>query len=180
MHTRLIAGNRAIEHHRGMTLLEVMIALVIMSVGLLGLASLQITGINNNSNSENRTESALIANDLVERMRANPLAVQAGDYAAIDYAGIDCAAAPAKSCEDRASAAEICSTQETAAFDAYMATCNARNITSSASIAVQCTDNTGLIIQPCGMNPFRTVTVNWINRTDDGTDNKSLRMVFQP
>lgn len=165
----------------GATLVEAMVALVVLSIGLLGLASLQLTGISNNANADNRTTAALIANDMVERMRANRDGVKAGNYGAINYGTIDCMAAPAAYCEDSGiGPAASCSPVQVASFDAYITTCRARAMSQGAALAVGCSDNTGLTPAACDDTTFRTVTVNWVNQTDNGSANKSLTMVFKP
>ena len=60
--------NKAI---RGFTLLEVLIALLVLSVGLLGLASLQTRGLAAGHNAYLRSQAVLLARDMAERIRAN-------------------------------------------------------------------------------------------------------------
>lgn len=55
----------------GFTLLEVLVALVILSIGLLGLAGLQATGLRYNHSSYLRSQATLTAYDILDRMRAN-------------------------------------------------------------------------------------------------------------
>lgn len=62
----------------GFTLLEVLISIVIFSIGLLGLASLQITGIRLNHDSLLRTIATIQANDMADRMRTNVAATSLG------------------------------------------------------------------------------------------------------
>jgi type IV pilus assembly protein PilV len=65
-----------IKHSRnkqqGFTLLEVLIALLVLSIGLLGLAALQTTGLRSNQMATMRTLATQIAYDMTDRMRANP------------------------------------------------------------------------------------------------------------
>jgi type IV pilus assembly protein PilV len=65
---------------RGFTLIEVLVSLVVLAVGLLGLAMLQTTGLRYNTNSYSRTQATYLAYDIAERMRANVPAFQAGNY----------------------------------------------------------------------------------------------------
>jgi type IV pilus assembly protein PilV len=65
---------------RGYTLVEVLVALVIFSVGLLGIAGLQITSLKANHGSATRTQAVYLAYDIIDRMRANPVAAIAGSY----------------------------------------------------------------------------------------------------
>jgi type IV pilus assembly protein PilV len=55
----------------GFTLLEVLIALLVLSIGLLGLAALQTTGLRSNQMASMRTTATQLAYDIADRMRAN-------------------------------------------------------------------------------------------------------------
>lgn len=62
----------------GFTLLEVLIAVVVFSIGLLGLASLQVMGLRLNHDSLLRTVATIQANDMADRMRTNVAATSLG------------------------------------------------------------------------------------------------------
>ena len=72
---------------RGFTLLEVMIALVIFSIGLLGLAGLQARGLHSNTTAQYRTTAMILAYDMADRLRANAGGVAAGNYNSLDNTG---------------------------------------------------------------------------------------------
>ena len=59
------------KRQHGFTLLEVLIALLILSIGLLGLAALQTTGLRSNQMASMRTTATQLAYDIADRMRAN-------------------------------------------------------------------------------------------------------------
>lgn len=65
----------------GFALLEVLVAILIMSVGVLALAGLQTSGVRAVHVSNLRTQVTQLSNDIMDRMRANPAAVTAGTYA---------------------------------------------------------------------------------------------------
>lgn len=63
---------------KGFTLLEVLIAVVIFSVGLLGLAGLHITNLKLSHDSLLRSTATILAKDMADRMRANVSQVNLG------------------------------------------------------------------------------------------------------
>ncbi len=65
---RPVHNTRRVE---GMTLVEVLVTLVIISVGLLGVAALQLTTVRNNTDAYVRAQAAVLASDMLDRMRAN-------------------------------------------------------------------------------------------------------------
>ncbi|MDH5190312.1 MAG: type IV pilus modification protein PilV [Gammaproteobacteria bacterium] len=56
---------------KGFTLLEVLITVVILAIGLLGIASLQLNALRFNHSAYLRTQASLLAYDMADRMRAN-------------------------------------------------------------------------------------------------------------
>jgi type IV pilus assembly protein PilV len=66
--------------HAGFTLIEVLIAVVILAGGLLGLAALQATTLKNNQGAYFRSVATQLAYDMSDRMRSNSAGVIALDY----------------------------------------------------------------------------------------------------
>ncbi|VAX10062.1 Type IV fimbrial biogenesis protein PilV [hydrothermal vent metagenome] len=64
----------------GFTLLEILIAMLVLAVGLLGLAGLQATGLKNNHSAQFRTDAAIHAYDILDKMRLNKAVAKAGEY----------------------------------------------------------------------------------------------------
>jgi type IV pilus assembly protein PilV len=56
---------------RGVTLLEVLISIIVLSVGLLGYAGLQTVSMKNNTSAFQRSQATMLTYDIVDRMRAN-------------------------------------------------------------------------------------------------------------
>ncbi|NOZ10897.1 MAG: type IV pilus modification protein PilV [Gammaproteobacteria bacterium] len=85
---------------RGFTMIEVMVALIILSFGLLGLALMQGQSLKFNTSAYSRTQANLLAYDIIDRMRANPAGVAAGNYniVATEAAAKTVAAATYTSC----------------------------------------------------------------------------------
>ncbi len=62
---------------RGFSLLEILVALLVLSVGLLGLAGLQLNGLRSNQDSYNLSQAMAQAYDMADRMRANMTGIAA-------------------------------------------------------------------------------------------------------
>ncbi|MBF0190704.1 MAG: type IV pilus modification protein PilV [Magnetococcales bacterium] len=71
---------RAPDPRSGFTLLEVLITLVIVAVGLLGLAKLQLNAIRFTQSAQLRTQALLLGHDILERMRTNRTMALNGAY----------------------------------------------------------------------------------------------------
>lgn len=56
---------------QGFTLIEVLVSLLILAVGLLGMASLMTTSMHSSHNAYSRNEASLLAYDIADRMRLN-------------------------------------------------------------------------------------------------------------
>lgn len=65
---------------RGFTLVEILVTLVVISVGLLGVAALQLTTLRGNQDAYVRSQASTLASDILDRMRANPLVARSGAY----------------------------------------------------------------------------------------------------
>lgn len=76
----MLIHSQALKTTHGFTLIEVMVALLIFSIGLLGLVGLQSTAIQDNSRSFQRLQANLLAYDMLDRMRTNRAAAIAGNY----------------------------------------------------------------------------------------------------
>lgn len=64
----------------GSTLMEVLVALVVLSFGLLGQAGLQAAALKVNQGAMLRSHATTLAYDMLDSMRANPTAAAAGGY----------------------------------------------------------------------------------------------------
>lgn len=185
----------------GFTLIEVLVTVVVVSIGLLGLAGLQINGLRANMSSEARSKATLLASDILERMRANPVGVTNNNYANVTTAGAGCAAAPNPFCSNNAAGVAVasCTTAEMAAFDAWVWACGmpiANANVVRGGVANQLNQGTGLVVcndvpgdvDPCTAGSTYTVTVTWnelnLNSTDAATSGadtlQTLSLVVVP
>jgi len=69
---RGIEMNGTIRNQKGFSLIEVMIALIILAVGLLGIGGLQISSIKGNSFSSHVTQASILAQNKLENLRNLP------------------------------------------------------------------------------------------------------------
>ena len=64
----------------GFTLLEVLIAIVVVAFGLLGLAGLQVFALKNNQSASMRVAATNLTTDIIDRMKANYIGVINNQY----------------------------------------------------------------------------------------------------
>ena len=91
---------------QGVTLVEAMIALLVISIGLLGIASLQLTAMSQNTSALNHSQAVWYAYNMSDRIRANITEFD-------NYDGIDTSNGYAQDCVSSA-----CSTGEMLTADA--------------------------------------------------------------
>jgi len=117
------------RNQKGLGLIEVLVALVVVSFGVLGMASLQLTGMKHSSGGFNRSKALLYAQSMATRIRLNPVAVELADpltgYAGYDSASENCGTAPVPYCQARPGAPNppMCSPTELANFDLFTVAC---------------------------------------------------------
>ncbi len=123
----------------GFSLLEVLIALLVLSVGLLGLAGLQLNGLRSNQDSYNLSQAMAQAYDMADRMRANMPGFYASNYDAISTT------IPA----DPGCITTGCNSTQMAQYDAYQWNTANANLLPNGKGTVTTTGN------------IRTITVMW-------------------
>jgi type IV pilus assembly protein PilV len=77
-----------IRTQKGFTLVETLVALVVMAVGMLGIAALYVEGLRASRTAIYRTDAVVLAADMADRIRANP-------GGRLNYAGSSTGASPA-------------------------------------------------------------------------------------
>lgn len=97
---------------RGFTLIEILIAIVIFSIGLLGIAGLQIAGMRYTHGSQLRSAAVMQAESMADLMRANAFGVESGFYNIVNLAGGVMPSAFPTDC-----AAGECTAEERATYD---------------------------------------------------------------
>jgi type IV pilus assembly protein PilV len=65
---------------KGFSLIEVLVAVLVLAIGLLGVAALQINATRANQSAELRSQASMLAYFMLDAMRANRDAALAGSY----------------------------------------------------------------------------------------------------
>ncbi|WP_316369243.1 type IV pilus modification protein PilV [Candidatus Thiodiazotropha sp. CDECU1] len=151
------------SYARGMTLVEVLIAAVVIAVGLLGIASLQISALQGANDAQMRSRATDIIASLSDRMRSNLTAVDA--YAAPNTIPTDsCALGPtaelatiercAMSPDGTIIPLAECTPAEMAAYDLWELNCALTGSLPGAELDIAC---------PVGCGPMAEVrvTITW-------------------
>jgi len=73
-----------LARQRGVTLIEVLVAVFILSIGMLAGAGMQLAAMRENQSALYRSNALLLAEDMVARMRANPEGAAGGAYDGAD------------------------------------------------------------------------------------------------
>jgi len=162
-------GEIALPHKRrqsGLGIVEVLVALVIVSVGVLGMASLQLTGMKHSSGGFNRSKALLFAQSMATRMRINDVAADLQDYDGFDSTGFSCNAVPAPYCQARkGAAAAACTPTELATFDKFSVACGDVGINGAEKGVIGSLPNGTLTItcldSPCDPGDAYEVNVSW-------------------
>lgn len=157
------------RHHGGFTLIEVLVAMLILSIGLLGMAGLQSLSFKMNQSAHLSSQATFLSYDMIDRMRANRKVAFAGGYdqtlsCNVPAAGIDVAT------DDRRSwLQEVCGITDT-------------NGVHTPGLLPQEAGKTGAIIN-VDANDVATVTLKWYdahwqnNGQGANTNNDQIRTV---
>ncbi|MBI2398877.1 MAG: hypothetical protein HYV17_13885 [Xanthomonadales bacterium] len=147
-----------------------------LTVGLLGAAGMLLTSVRNSHNSYLRSQASLIADSLLERMRANPAGVSAGLYeATLDSdtpEGPDCASG--------------CGFAQIAERDRGATAAQIVELLPAGQATVEC-DLAAVIAGSRGIPPVAgscTITMSWDEKRDVDAGgmlgNQTFEVVVQP
>jgi type IV pilus assembly protein PilV len=164
--SRRSVDQRPVFAQAGISLLEVLVAIVVLSIGLLGLAGLQFSALRGNNQSYERSQAHILAGQIADAMRANRVAAAAGAFV-IDtdddpVAAVSCTPGPCT----RAQAAQFALANWHDRLTAELPGGTAR-ITCSTT--------------PCQQGVFHTVSIIWDeNRTGATDDSCPAPNLFDP
>ncbi|WP_158025700.1 type IV pilus modification protein PilV [Rhodoferax antarcticus] len=125
-------------------MIEALISILIMSIGLLGIAGMQLKAISYQKNAWSTHRVAEITNDIAERILANPTGAKNGNYAyTADYATGKAATPSSNNC--RTSSAS-CTTAQIAADDIADLLNKAQTILPGGAAQITGTPATGMVV----------------------------------
>lgn len=145
-----------LKQQRGFSLIEALVAFLVLSVGMLGIASLQVISLKAGAAAVNRSMVVIKVEEILERIRNNP--TQVSSYATASATGAN------QGCNDY-STVTSCTPARMALDDTYrwIEDLKARMPNTSVTASIQ-------VIAPTpGVQPASTVTVtvNWNERSTE-------------
>ena len=158
---------KTMNNSKGFTLIEVLVAVFVLAIGLLGLAGLQAKSLQFNQSAYQRSQATILAYDIIDRMRANLSEARNGSY---DIARGD---VPPTATNCQASGA-TCSTATMVDFDLAQWKCSIGSYDDNST----CEDDFGIkgaLLEGKGTvvtnGDIITVTIDWIDdRTQEEGD----------
>ncbi len=175
--------NEQLTKQSGFTLIEVMVAVMVIAIGLLGLAGLRAVSVFNTHASYLHSIAAIHSENIAEMMRANINAVDSNDYTDtnIGYATL---AAPAFNCRSTFPGTDtLCSPANQARWDAFnWLQAIGRDMPSGTGV-VTCNDSDATDADPCTDGSAHTIRVSWVENDLERVQTnvtKSFTTVFIP
>ena len=154
-------------NQKGLSLIEVMIALAVFSFGLLALAALMASGLKYNTSALHRSYATNQAYDMADRMRANRLGLDSECYDGLGDSDTD-SVCFSESDTDPGCIESGCTPEQMAQYDSWQWN----------------TDNARLLPQGVGTvtsdSGIYTITIAWNDDRDPGTEADSFVFEFQP
>lgn len=71
---------KTIKKQRGFSLLEVLLTVVLLSIGFLVAAKMQIQGLRSSQSSQLHAKALLLSSEIMDKMHNNPIGVENGNY----------------------------------------------------------------------------------------------------
>lgn len=149
------------QHQKGLSLIEVVVTLFIMSVGFLGLASLQSTAVKSGLDVAKRSQVTWLVTELAERLRANTEV--AGGLAAypLTFNAADCEVEVAASPECNAVACSAAQMARKDIIDVFCGQATGPGVVGHASDSLNLTQVTIDCDSGCNTNSNYTVEISF-------------------
>lgn len=161
------------ESQAGFSMIELVVAMFVFAIGLLGFAALQTRTLQEGLDSTQRSTAIWSAQEMADRIRANP--TELNIYVnALNNANL-CDAAPATRCADHYAgshtAAASCTATEMANFDAWEVMCHGDNAPDNAvidsTVELNCTDSDTSDGNPCSEGSRLQLEMTWTSKAAD-------------
>lgn len=136
------------KKQRGLNLIEVLVAAFLISLGLLGMAGMQVKSFRATHNSYQMQQASQLAHELLERMRSNRAGVLAGHYKVSAVAEAYCANPLAFSCQNN-----TCDSAQMATDDMHRVLCGygsgggIKGALLNGELTIDCPDPSGDCVQ---------------------------------
>jgi type IV pilus modification protein PilV len=116
---------RAIKRQKGTSLIEVLVSMVIFSVGILGMSTLQTRVLQENLDQHQRNVAIWKAQSIIDRIGLNKEPAALTQYETSFSSATICAAAPSTACAETAGGGTIsaCTATEMAIYDSWDVMC---------------------------------------------------------
>ena len=69
---KLIQSSSCPARQSGLGMIEILVTVLVIAIGILGVASTQVVSLQMNTQSQSRSQAVLLAEDILDRIRANP------------------------------------------------------------------------------------------------------------
>lgn len=141
---------------RGVSMVEVLIALLVLSVGSLGYLSMQTTMLTSTMDANQRSVASWAAQDLIERILSNQDGIS--DYET-SASSATCGTPPSDDCTGSS-----CTNTQMVTYDLYQVACAVNGELLNAEFDVECTDAAGTAAA-CTNDSFVVVTLEWASKS---------------
>lgn len=167
------------SQQQGVGMVEILVTLLILSVGLLGVAQLQFIGTMSNADALHRSQSVMIAQQMSERLRANAFMSTNSNGMIVDngyfnsniynFDNLTCGGSGSNfECFCLALPATIpncrtgnCTAAQFAVFDAYEISCAASRANPGMQVSLNCSDNDILDGDTCSAGSRHSIVLAW-------------------
>jgi type IV pilus assembly protein PilV len=148
-----------IKKSKGFTIVEVLVAMVILSIGVLGLGVMQLTSLQNTQGGQMTSQASILAYDIIDSMRTNAPSVTAGNYAiAIGTATPE---------------APVCYGAEADCTGAQMATSDVNHWRAALGNSLP-SGNGSIATADLGGSTLATITITWVDPYSVANGNEQI------
>lgn len=165
-----LVSSAGYRRQHGVGLIEILVAIIILAVGFLAAARMQVTGMRFSQSAYYESQAYFMAGDMIARMRANVAGVKAGAYDSLQTAA---------SLADPGCGAKMCSPTEIASQDLYDWSRHLHSSVDNTSFVALLPSSTAVVakgqVSDLG-NGLRSVTITWADEHDSDDATGTLRV----